>query len=128
MTKKIYEKKKRNLRGSLTYGSGSHKKNRGSGNTGGVGKGGIWDHKKGSAKYYQKIRATSRIQRRKKKQKLTELVTRFISSKKYVKKMVEKGCIIDNLKKLILVEKFCKLIIPTAFLNKIGYTIENKRE
>jgi len=119
---KIYQKKKQNKRGSTTYGSGSRKKNRGSGNTGGVGKGGIWDHKKGSLKRYLEIDKVKRIQRRKKDRK-ESLVPQYLSSLKYIKRVAKKGCLINSYNKQITILRTSSISFKKSFIEKIGYKI-----
>ena len=120
----MYQKKKQNKRGSTTYGSGSRKKNRGSGNTGGVGKGGIWDHKKGSAKFYKKIEKINRVKIRKKNKRKTEILTKYLSSIKYIRKLEKKNCLVDSSTKEITILKNCKLKYNLNFFQKIGYKIK----
>jgi ribosomal protein L15 len=99
--KQIFEKKKQNLRGSITYGSGSRKKNRGSGNRGGVGKAGIWGHKKSSKKKYEEIAKEAKIIARKKARRKEEVTFGFLNSNKYIKRLEKRNIFVDQELKII---------------------------
>ena len=117
---KIYEKKpKKSLRGSITYGSGSRKKNRGSGNRGGKGNSGIWDHNKSRKKKIEKDRRRDRIKKRKKKKILR---VGFLSSNKYLLKLQKRGIFIKDGKIFSLKHKK-DLLKNQKFLNKLGYKL-----
>ena len=118
-----YEKKKKNRLGSITYGSGSRKKNRGSGNRGGCGKGGIWDHKKGLVLKLKKEEKIKRIKIRKKERR-KEIDPRFLSSLKYRLRMEKRNIFIRGVQ--IQVPPFSR-ISNRKFLEKIGYIIVDKR-
>jgi len=119
----MYQRKKQNKRGSITYGSGSRKKNRGSGNTGGVGKAGIWDHKKGCQKYYANLKKHKRVILRRKIKRKTFIVPNYLVSQKYRLRLEKKKCFVNPSTKEIILGLACKLSYSEAFLKRLGYTI-----
>lgn len=131
--KGVFEKGKRSSkRGTITYGSGSRKKNRGSGNRGGVGNAGIWDHKKGSAAKINEIRKQKTRETKKKIKRSLVITPEFLSSKKYCKRLLLKRIFIDTKTKEIRIyrdslNKFKRnkenKLTNEGFLNKIGYKI-----
>lgn len=122
----VFEKKKRNYSGSITYGSGSRKKNRGSGNSGGVGKGGLWDHKKGLAAKIRKTLRRNRIKTRKKLKRQKEIIPGFLNSKKYLLRLAKRGISVDPSKKIIKNSNLLTTSSRVKLLKKKGYKFDEQ--